>query len=103
MSSISTQTTDLKAAGLFPWLPLTTGVAISGIFLVGVPRRDRWRTMVLLLLAFVAFAAVSGCGSGLADTRGSSNANSAPGTYSITVTASGGSTIQTATVNLVVQ
>ncbi|HWW22395.1 MAG TPA: Ig-like domain repeat protein [Edaphobacter sp.] len=103
MSTISTQTTDRKASGLFPWLPFTTGVAISGIFLVGVPRRNRWRSMVLLLLAFVAFASVSGCGSGLADTRGNSNANSAPGTYSITVTASGGSTIQTATVSLVVQ
>ena len=99
----SAQTTSLKTVNRFPWFPLTTGVAISGLFLVGVPRRNRWRPIVFLLLAFVALATVSGCGSGIVDTQGSSDDNSAPGTYSITVTATGGSTIQTATVNLVVQ
>ena len=103
MAAISTQTTSAKTSDRFPWLPLTTGVAISGLFLVGVPRRNRWRPIVFVLLAFVALATISGCGSGLVDTRGSSNDNSAPGTYSIIVTATGGSTIQTAIVSLVVQ
>ena len=103
MAAPGTQTTSVKIADRFPWLPLTTGVAISGLFLVGVPRRNRWRPIVFLFLAFVALATISGCGSGFVDTHGSSNDNSAPGTYSIIVTATGGSTIETATVNLVVQ
>jgi Pro-kumamolisin, activation domain/Bacterial Ig-like domain (group 3) len=103
MAATGTQATSLKTANRFSWLPLTTGVAISGLFLIGVPRRNRWRPIVFLLLAFAAFATVSGCGSGVVDGYGSSDANSAPGTYPITVTATGGSTIQTATVNLVVK
>jgi hypothetical protein len=55
------------------------------------------------VLALVAFTTISGCGSGVVVTRGSSNDDSAPGTYSVTITATGGSTIQTATVNVVVQ
>ncbi len=86
-----------------PWLPFTTGIAISGLFFAGVPRSNRWLPIVFLVLAFAAFATVSGCGSGIVGTHDSSNDNSAPGIYSIIVTATGGSTIQTATVNLVVQ
>jgi hypothetical protein len=103
MAAIGTQTTSVKTVNGFPWFPLTTGVAISGLFLVGVPRRNRRRPIVFLILAFAALTIVSGCGSGFVDSRGSSNDNSAPGTYSITVTATGGSTIQTAIVSLVVQ
>jgi hypothetical protein len=103
MAATSAQTTSLKTVKRFPWFPLTTGVAISGLFLIGIPRRNRWRPIVFLLLAFVALATVSGCGSGVVPTQGNSDDNSAPGTYPITVTATGGSTIQTATVNLVVQ
>lgn len=99
----ATQTTGIRRANQLPWFPFTTGVAISGLLLVGIPRRDRWRPIVFLFLAFVAFASVSGCGAGLVDTHSSSQDNSAPGTYSITVTAAGGSTIQTVTFNLVVQ
>jgi subtilase family serine protease len=97
------QTTGLTTAGRLPWIPFTTGIAISGLLLVRIPRRNQWRRILFLLLAFIAFASVSGCGAGLVDTHSSSQDNSAPGTYQITVTAEGGSTIQTATFNLIVQ
>ena len=100
MAAVTTQAAN---ANRLHWFPLTTGIAISGLFLVGVPRRNRWRPIVFLLLAFVGFVTVSGCGSGFVDGQGNSNQNSTPGTYSITVTATGGTTIQTTTVNLLVQ
>ena len=103
MVAVGTQTTNVKTVNRLPWLPFTTGIAISGLFFAGVPRSNRWLPIVFLVLAFAAFATVSGCGSGIVGTHDSSNDNSAPGIYSIIVTATGGSTIQTATVNLVVQ
>ena len=101
--TVAMAATSVKTVNRFPWLSLSTGVAISGLFLVGIPRRNRWRPTVFLLLAFAVLATVSGCGSGIVGTQNSSNDNSAPGTYSIVVTATGGSTIQTATVSLMVQ
>jgi hypothetical protein len=103
MAGVNNQTTGIKPASRFPWFPVTTGIAVSGLLLVGVPRRGRWRPIVFLLLTSAGLASFSGCGSGFVDTQSGSNDNSAPGTYSITVTATGGSTIQTATVKLVVQ
>jgi hypothetical protein len=103
MPATNVQTTGLRTPNRSPWFPLTTGVAISGLVLVGVPRRNRRRPMVFLFVAFAALASVAGCGSGVVSSSGSSGENSAPGTYSVTVTATGGSTIQTATFNLIVQ
>ena len=103
MAGVNNQTTGIKPASRFPWFPVTTGIAVSDLLLVGVPRRGRWRPIVFLLLTSAGLASFSGCGSGFVDTQSGSNDNSAPGTYSITVTATGGSTIQTATVKLVVQ
>ena len=104
MAGNSVQSTGFGTDNRFHWFPLTTGVAISGLILVGVPRRNRRRPIVLLLVAFVALASVVGCGSGIVASSGSSSGNNAaPGTYSVTVTATGGSTIQTASFNLIVQ
>jgi len=103
MATVGTQSANTKTANRFPRLPLTTGIAICSLFLVGVPRCNRWRHVVFLFLAFAAFATVSGCGSGVVDGHGSSSDNSAPGAYSVIVTATGGSTIQIAVVNLIVK
>ncbi len=103
MAGTNGEVSGLKTENRFPWFPLTTSVAISGLFLVGVPRRNRWQPIVFLVLAFVALATGSGCGSGVVNKLGNLDDNSTPGTYSITVTATGGSTIQTAIINLVVQ
>jgi hypothetical protein len=68
---------------------------------LGIPRRlsDRLRRRLPLLLGLLALAALgtfTGCGSGFA--TGSTPA----GNYKVTVTASNGSNIQTATISLTI-
>src|SRR6266851_4344713 len=96
------QSISLHPASRVPWLPATTGITIGGLLLCGIRRNRRWSTL-FLLMAIATLAAVTGCGSGVVGQTSDSHDSSTAGTYAITVTATGGSTIQTATLNLTVQ
>jgi subtilase family serine protease len=84
----------------------TTSLSVtlaSCLLLVFLPRRTgRW-TVFTLLLALSTLGILSGCGSGGIDPNGPSSGALSAGSYAVTVTASGGSTIQTATINLTIQ
>ena len=78
-------------------------VALAGMFLFFFPRRSRHWSVVSLLLALSVLGVLSGCGSGGIDPNGSTPGALSTGSYAVTVTATGGSTIQTATINLTIQ
>jgi hypothetical protein len=68
-----------------------------------LPRRTRRWSIFALLLTLSTLGILSGCGSGGIDPNGPSSVALSAGSYAVTVTASGGSTIQTSTVNLTIQ
>ncbi len=79
-----------KAANRMPVNPWTlggSGVALAGLLLVAVPKRNRrrWSALVVLLVS-VGVISASGCSS---SSTGNENINTTPGTYAITVTAQG--------------
>lgn len=74
--------------------------ALTGLLLFFIPRRHRRWSVFTLLFVFSVTGIVIGCGSGMVSTV----ANDAPsGAYVVTVTATGGSTVQTATIKLNIQ
>jgi hypothetical protein len=84
------------------------GVVLAGLLVFFLPRRSlsrsTWRWSILtLLLALSTLAGLSGCGSGGVDPNASGPGALSAGSYAVTVTATGGSAIQTATVNLTIQ
>ena len=81
------------------------GVTFAGMLLIFVPRRTRrWSALILVLAMSTTLAMLSGCGSGGVDPNSPNPATlSANGTYAVTVTATGGSTIQTSTITLTIQ
>ncbi len=112
-STLTVHTTAATSAALkwpgssqgFGWLVASSGALFAGIFFLGVPdhRRRRLGGLGLMLLVFVAAGA--GCGGGNSTSGGSTKTGGTPaGTYTITVTATGGSqSPQTKAVTLVVQ
>jgi hypothetical protein len=81
------------------------GVALAGLLLFVLPRprhTRRW-SILTLLLALSTLGGLIGCGSGGVDPNASGPGSLSTGSYAVTVTATGGSTIQTATVNLTIQ
>ena len=85
--------------GLTPSL----GIALAGLLFFFVPRRIRLRSVYTLLFALTTLVLINGCGSGVVTPINSNSNNLSAGSYAITVTATGGSTIQTATINLTIQ
>lgn len=82
--------------GLFP---VGGGIAFAGMILLFLPNRRRLST-VMLFLAFAALGVITGCGSGgTAPVNSAPNNSPASGTYAVTITATGGSTIQTTSIN----
>jgi hypothetical protein len=79
------------------------GIAVAGLFVFFLPRRFRPGKIFGLLLAFSTFCFLSGCGTGVANPTNANSAAVSAGSYAVTVTATGGSTIQTATINLTIQ
>jgi len=81
------------------------GISLAGLFVLVLPwRTRRLRLLTLLLtLSTVGVLGLSGCGSGGIDPNGLTPGALSAGAYAVTVTATGGSTIQTATVNLAIQ
>ena len=80
--------------------PAGSGIALAGLCLLFLPNRRRLGTLTLFL-AFVVLGVISGCGSGgIAPVGSAPSSSPASGTYAVIVAATGGSTIQTATINL---
>jgi hypothetical protein len=92
-------------------LPSGVGIALAGVLFFLLPgpsflsrRTRRLRLLTLLLtLSTVGILSVSGCGRGGVDPNGLTPGALSAGSYAVTVTATGGSTIQTATINLTLQ
>jgi hypothetical protein len=76
---------------------------MAGLLLFILPRRTRRWSVLCLLLALSSLGVLSGCGSGGVDPNASGPGTLSAGSYAVTVTATGGSTIQTATVTLTIQ
>jgi hypothetical protein len=80
------------------------GVTFAGLLLIFVPRRSRrWAILTLLLAMSTATLVLSGCGSGGVDPNSPNPSALSAGSYAVTVTATGGSTIQTANITLTIQ
>jgi hypothetical protein len=84
---------------------LSPGIAITfaGLLCFCVPRRARRWSVLMLLLALSTAGLLSGCGSGAVESVVPNPGSLSAGSYAVTVTATGGSTIQTAIVNLTIQ
>jgi subtilase family serine protease len=76
------------------WLAASGGALFAGIFLLGVPRRRRITGLGIVLLVF--FAAGVGCGGGSSSGGSTQTGGATPaGTYTVTITATSGTTVQT--------
>jgi hypothetical protein len=83
-----------------PWPLAAPALGLIGLFFVPGKRRRRWITLgVLLITSLGAITALSGCGGGF----GLGNVTPPPSSYTITVTGTSGSSVQTTTVQLTVQ
>ncbi len=102
--TISPAASVLKAS--LPESPISHSLAaLAGFFFIFfLPRRTRrcWNLLVLFL-AFITLGLLNGCGSGGVDPNGPNAGALAAGSFAVTVTATGGSTIQTATITLTIQ
>ena len=76
------------------------GLALCSVLLFGIPgRRRSWQSMLVVLLAFGVLGAI-GCGG---TSTSSNNNGTQPGTYSVTVTGTSGSTTANTVVSVTVQ
>jgi subtilase family serine protease len=88
------------------WPLAAAGVSlIYFFFLLGVPRRRRWRFAPLAVLLVVVVAAIAGCGGGYGiSISGGSDPGTTVGAYTVTVTATpAGGTAQTTAITVNVQ
>jgi hypothetical protein len=79
------------------------GITLAGLLFVFLPRRTRRWSVFTLLLALTTLGMLSGCGSGGVDPNGLNSSGLSTGSYAVNVTATGGSILQTATVNFTIQ
>jgi Pro-kumamolisin, activation domain/Bacterial Ig-like domain (group 3) len=100
--TISPAATALQAARVSHNFSPRIGVAFAGLLIIFVPRRARRWSVFTFLLALSTLGVLSGCGSGGVDPNGPSPGTLSAGSYAVTVTAIGGSSIQGATVNLTI-
>jgi hypothetical protein len=78
-------------------------VTLAGLILFLAPRRRSLAKLLTLVLALTTLGVLSGCGSGAVDPNGPGPGTLSAGSYAVTITATGASTIQTTTVNLTIQ
>jgi hypothetical protein len=89
----------------FPW-SAGGGTALACVFLFAIPgRRRRWRTLVGMVVLGVSLASgmLACTGPAGASCTGTTKPGTTPGSYTITVTGTSGSTTATQPVNLTVQ
>jgi hypothetical protein len=79
------------------------GATLAGLLLFFLPRRTRRWSVFTLLFALTTLSMLSGCGSGGVDPNGLNPTSLSTGSYAVHVTATGGSILQTATINLTIQ
>lgn len=95
------QASGHRGSGLFP---VGAGLSLAGVFLFFLPNRRRLSGLMLVLV-FAALGTMAGCGSGgsaPASVPGVPTGTSSGGTYNVMITATGGTTIQTASITLTV-
>ena len=80
-----------------PWKIAGTGAAMAGLCCLFFPRRRRWSALLAAILT-LGILGVSGCG----DNGAPSNINSAPGTYTLLITATSGTVSHTSTIILTI-
>jgi hypothetical protein len=85
-----------------PNIPLKL-VTVAGLIFLVAPRRRSHTKLLTLLVALTTLGILSGCGSGAIDPNGPGPGTLSAGSYAVTITATGASTIQTTTVNLTIQ
>jgi hypothetical protein len=68
-----------------------------------LPRRARRWNLLSLFFALATLGILSGCGSGGVEPANLNPGTLTAGSYTVTVSATGGSLIQTATINLAIQ
>ena len=78
------------------------GLTLAGLFFLLRPRRRFLPHLLVAGFALATLGALSGCGSGGVDPNGPGPGTLSAGSYAVTITATGASTIQTATVNLTI-
>jgi len=97
LSIQTASTTATAATRSATWPFATSALAVIGLCLVPGKRRRRWITMAVLLIASLgAFTALTACGGGFALVSPSQS-------YTITVTGTSGTDVQTTAVQLTVQ
>jgi hypothetical protein len=98
--TIQTAATKAEAVPGSPWPLALPTLSLIGLFFLPGKRRRRWITLGVLLAASLgAVAALSGCGGGF----GLANVTQTPQSYTVTVTGTSGTDIQTTTVQLTVE
>ena len=87
-----------------PWYA-TGGAALACILLFGIPSRRRtWRAMLgMVLFLLIAASGMLACGGSGGGGGGTTNPGTTAGAYTITVTGTSGTVVETTTVNLTVQ
>jgi subtilase family serine protease len=82
------------------WLGASSGAALAGIFVIGLPSRRKWTAMFgLVLFAFM----VTGVGCGGGSSSAPSNPGTPAGNYTVVVTAVSASITRTLNVSITVQ
>jgi hypothetical protein len=102
-TSLTIISSSPAAHGLRSSTASSLGATLAGLLFLFLPRRTRRWSVFTLLFAFTTLGLLSGCGSGGVDPNGLSPNSLSTGSYSVNVTATGGSIIQTATINLTIQ
>jgi hypothetical protein len=87
--------------------PVGSSATLAGLILFFFPRRNRRRTSLrsglVVLVAVSTFGFLAGCGAGISLSSTAGQPSTAAGAYVVTVTATGGSTVQAATIKLTIQ
>ena len=84
--------------------PFGSSATFAGLILLFLPRNDRrrssLRSVLVILVAVSTFGFITGCGAGIS---AAGQPSTAAGAYAVTVTATGGSTVQASTIKLTIQ
>ncbi len=88
---LTTATHRQTPIGANPWTLGGSGLALAGLILFGVPRRyrNRWSALLVALVSVGVLSAAGCSGPAGAPNTNNGNINTTPGTYTITITASG--------------